>query len=67
VVEPRIVESLAIGNEGAEDRADFKQLIPITIVASQAGGIKAENETDASQANLSEQALEATACLGSCS
>jgi hypothetical protein len=61
MVEPRIVEPFPVGDQGAEDRANFQQLIPITIVACQAGGIKAEYQPSTSQTNFGEQMLEATA------
>src|SRR6266568_4769436 len=64
MIEPRVVEPLAVGNERTKDRADFQQLIPIAIVARQARGIKAEYQTDARQANLGEQSLKATTRLG---
>jgi len=59
MIEPRIVETFAVGDQCAEDRADFQQLIPIAIVARQAGGIVAEHQACASQTNFSEQILEA--------
>ena len=58
MVEPRIVEPFAIGDQGAQDRADFQQLIPIAMVARQAGGIVAEDQPCASQTNFSKQILE---------
>ena len=61
MVEPGIIEPLAVGDQGAEDRADFQQLIPIAVVARQAGGIKAEDQANAGQANFREQPLEAAA------
>jgi hypothetical protein len=64
MVEPRIVETFAVGDQGAEDRADFQQLIPIAIVAGQAGGIVAEHQACASQTNFSEQILETAARKG---
>src|SRR5215472_11025433 len=60
MVEPGIVEPFAIGDQGAEDRADFQQLIPIAIVARQPGGIVAEHQACASQTNFSKQILETT-------
>src|SRR5260370_15915488 len=64
MVESGIVESFAVGNEGAKDRADLQQLIPIAIVACQAGSIKAEHQADSRQANLGEQPLEPAARFG---
>ena len=59
MIESWIVEPLAVGDQGAEDRADLSQLIPIAIVAREAGGIEAKYQTCASQTNLGEQILEA--------
>jgi hypothetical protein len=64
VVKPRIVKPLAIGDQGAENRADFQQLLPSAIGARQAGGIVAEDQACASQANLGEQILEAATRRG---
>ena len=64
MVEPGIVEPFAIGDQGAEDRADFQQLIPIAIVACQAGGVETEHQACASQTNLGEQILEAATRKG---
>ena len=59
MVESWSIEPLAIGDQSAENRANFQQLIPIAIVARQAGGILAEHQACASQTNFSEQILEA--------
>jgi hypothetical protein len=48
MIESWIIESFAIGDQGAKDRADLKELIPIAVVARQAGGIKAEDQANAS-------------------
>jgi hypothetical protein len=62
--EPRIVKTFAVGDEGPEDRTDLQQLIPIAIVAGQAGGIVTEDQASASQTNLGEQILEAATRKG---
>jgi hypothetical protein len=64
MLEPRIVETFTVGDQGAEDRADFQELIPIAIVARQAGGIEAEHQAGASQTNLGEQILKSTTRKG---
>jgi len=58
MIEPRIVETLAVGVKSAEDGTDFQELLPIAIVARQAGGIVAEDQPCASQTNFSKQILE---------
>jgi hypothetical protein len=67
VVQSWIVESFAVRDQSAEDGTDFQQLMPIMVVTSQAGSIKAEDQPDARQANLGEQSLEAAPCLRLCS
>lgn len=51
--EPRIGEPFAIGDHGAEDRADVQQVLPLAMVARQAGGIGDEDQPCASQTNFS--------------
>ena len=60
MVQSWIVESFAVRDQGAKDGADLQQLIPIMVVASQTGGIKAEYQPNTSQAHLGEQSLETT-------
>jgi hypothetical protein len=48
VLESWIIEPLAVSDQCAEDRADLQQLLPIAIVARQAGGIKAEHQANTS-------------------
>ena len=67
MVQSWIIESFAVGDQCAEDRADLEQLLPIAIVACQAGGIIAEYQANAGQTNLCEKPLKATACLSLCS
>jgi len=60
MVQSWIVESFAVRDQGAKDGADLQQLIPIMVVASQTGGIKAEYQPNTGQAHLGEQSLETT-------
>src|SRR3954451_5765200 len=65
VVGARIVEALAIGEDHAEQRAQFKQLMPIAVVARQPRGIEAEHQPGIAQPYLGNQPLKAMA-LGTC-
>ena len=47
MIEAWIVEPLAVGDQGAENGTHLEQLLPIAIVARQAGSIKAEHQTNA--------------------
>src|SRR4051794_884853 len=59
MIDARIVEALAIGQNHAEQRAQFEQLMPIAVVARQPGGIEAEHQTGIAEPDLGNQPLEA--------
>src|SRR3954454_14792747 len=55
----RIVKALAVGQDHAEQRAQFEQLMPIAVVARQPRGIEAEHQPGIAQPDLGNQPLEA--------
>ena len=59
VVGARVVEPLAIGEDHAEQRAQFEQLMPIAVVARQPRGIQAEHQAGIAEPDLGDQPLEA--------
>ncbi len=65
MISPRVVEALAIGQDHAEQGAQFKQLVPIAVVARQPRGIEAEHQPGIAQPDLGNQPLEAVS-LGAC-
>ena len=58
VIGTRVVETLAIGEDHAKQRAQFEELVPIAVVARQSGGIEAEPEAGGAEPDLSDQPLE---------
>src|SRR4051794_40658602 len=59
MVDARIIEALAIGQDHAKQRAQFEQLMPIAVVARQPRGIEAEHQPGIAQPDLGNQPLEA--------
>ena len=59
MVDARIIEALAIGQDHAKQRAQFEQLMPIAVIARQPGGIQAEHQTGIAEPDLGNQPLEA--------
>src|SRR4051812_18225075 len=59
MVGARVVEPLAIGQDHAEQRAQFEQLMPIAVVARQPRGIQAEHQPGIAKPDLGDQPLEA--------
>src|SRR3954463_5514155 len=59
VVGTRIIEALAIGQDHAEQRAQFEQLMPIAVIARQPRGIQAEHQPGIAEPDLGDQPLEA--------
>src|SRR3954453_12646629 len=66
MVGARVVEPLAIGQDHAEQRAQFEQLMPIAVIARQPGGIEAEHQTGIAQPDLGDQPLEAVSLGARC-
>ena len=64
VIEARVMEAFAVGNKRAEVRAKLEQLMPITVIPGQAGGIPAHYQPNAGQSDFGNQVLEAGALLG---
>lgn len=52
MIDTRIEEPFAIGDQHAEQRAQLHQLVPVPVVAGQAGGIETEHEAGVPQTNL---------------
>src|SRR4051812_391213 len=63
VVERRIVDPVAVGNQGAGERADLKELVPVATGAGQARDLEAEHEADMAETDLGDQPLETGAAL----
>src|ERR1700739_205201 len=59
----RIVHALAIGDQHAEQRAQFQELMPIVVGARQPRGIQAQYQPRLPEANLGDQPLEAAAAV----
>ena len=55
----RVKQPLAIGDQHAEQRAQFQQLMPVAIVARQARGVEADDQAGMAEADLGDQLLEA--------
>src|SRR4051812_13265295 len=64
VVERWIVDPVAVGNQGAGERTDLKELVPVATGAGQARDLEAEHEADMAETNLGDQPLETGAALG---
>jgi hypothetical protein len=43
---PRVVDAIKINDEGIDETAQLKQMMPVPAIASQARGVKTENGTD---------------------
>lgn len=54
-----IVETFAVGNDDAEERAQIEELMPIAIVAGKPGRVEADDEAGVPQSDLGNQLLEA--------
>src|SRR3954464_12537130 len=64
VVERWIVDPVAVGNQGAGERTDLKELVPVATGAGEAAALEAEREADMADTNLGAQPLETGAALG---
>ena len=62
----RIVDALAIGDQHAEQRAQFQELMPIVVVACQPRGIQTQHQPRLPEADLGDQPLEAAAAVARC-
>jgi hypothetical protein len=51
----------AIRDQDCEHRAELEQLVPVAIVAGEPGGVEADHKAGITEANLSDQLLEAVA------
>ena len=58
VIDAGIVKTFAVGDQNAEDGAEFEKLMPVAVVARQTGGVEADDETGVAQADLGDQLLE---------
>ena len=63
MIDTRVVEALAIGDQHAEQRAQFQELMPITVVARQPRGIEAQHQPCLAEADLGDQPLEAASAV----
>ena len=59
VVGARVVETLAVGEDHAEQRAQLEQLMPVAVVAGQPRGVEAEHQAGVAEPDLGEEPLEA--------
>jgi hypothetical protein len=64
MVQPGIVQLFTIRNQGAKECAEFQQVIPVTIIAREARGIKARDEPHPRQTNVGQEALKAQTLVG---
>src|SRR5262249_35748876 len=64
VVSSWVIDSFGIGDQRAEDRAEIKQAIPITIVAREATGFNRQYQPELRQADLRHQLLKAAPQVG---
>lgn len=61
VIESRVIEALAVGDEHAEHRTKLQELMPVAIVARQARRIETDHQASVAKADFSDQFLEAVA------
>ena len=66
VVEGRIVDAVAIGDQRARKGADLEQLVPVPAGAGEAGDLEPHDEADVPEAHLGDKALEPRPALGGC-
>src|SRR5437016_2204856 len=59
VIGARLIEPFAIRDENSEYRAEFKKLMPIAVVASQARSIEANHKPCIPKTDIGDQLLEA--------
>lgn len=55
----RIVETFAIGNDDAEERAQIEELMPVAVVAGKPRSVEADDKAGIAQTDLGDQLLEA--------
>jgi hypothetical protein len=58
-----VEEALAVGDQHPEQRAQFQQLMPITVVARQPRGVEAQHQPCLAEADLGDQPLEAATAI----
>ena len=56
-----IVETFAVGEDHAEQRAQLEELMPVTVVAGQPRGVEAEHQAGVAEPDLGEELLDAVA------
>ena len=61
MINSRVIEALAIGDEHAEHRAEFQELMPVAIVARQARRIETDHQAGVAKADFGDQFLKAVA------
>ena len=54
-----IIETFAVGNDDAEERAQIEELMPVAIVAGKPGSVEADDEAGITQSDFGNQLLEA--------
>lgn len=60
----RVIQAVLVGQQGAEDGADFQELMPVLVGACQAAHLQAEDDADLVEGDGGEQALEAEPAHG---
>jgi hypothetical protein len=61
MINSRLVQSLAIGNEHSKNRTQLQQLMPVTVVARQPGGVQTQDQPRLTEPDLADQALKSLA------
>ena len=64
VVIGRVVQPVLIGQQGAEHRAQFQELMPVLARAGQPAHLQAEDQPDVVETDFGKQSLEAEPALG---
>jgi hypothetical protein len=58
VHQPRFIYSIGVDDEGADERAQIDQMVPVATVARESGCLDAEDGTDAARAHARDEPLE---------
>lgn len=61
---PGVVEAVLVEDQGAGQRADLQEPVPVGVVAGEAAHLQAQHDPGVSHADLGDQPLEAVPALG---
>jgi hypothetical protein len=63
IKEPRVVNPVVVGDQGAKDGGQVEQMIPVTVIAGKSRDLVAEDDADMAQRDLRNQILKALAIV----